>query len=234
MCAYRSDIKDHHLDHIILNNGNSSKKYDLKSIFNKARKCQINKEQQVFNMCKKIVRELSDQEIIFNARQIKMMTRLIQAGLCLAHASGLNMFSEPDAVTAYITSVIPEIHGIVRTNVNPGMIRGTMRSIVSGFTLGDPVIIAGNIMDLCEVKITDSLSWVTAMKQMTDMEEDVDVLKQAAVKIKTLSKKGVIERELIENLFEHLMAQITVQTLIKEDVPVAQMLKRADEIVASI
>lgn len=144
------------------------------------------------------------------------------------------MFSEADAVTACITSVIPELHGIVRTHADAGMVKGSIRSIVSGFTLRDPVTISQNIKELCRVDITDSLAWVTAMKQMTDMEEDIDALKQAAVRVKTLSQKEVIEKELAQNLLEHITAQITTQTLLNEDAPITGIFSRADEIAASI
>ena len=68
--------------------------------------------------------------------------------------------------------------GVVRTKANQGMILGTIRSIVSGFTLGDPITMAKNIEELCDVEITDTLAWVSAMKQLADEEEDVGGLKK--------------------------------------------------------
>lgn len=230
------DMKDKQIDKIISNNGLKCKPYDLKAILKKAGRCQFLEEEQnkIYQMCKKVLRELSNQEIVFNARQLKMMARLVKSGLSLGYASGLSLFSEPDAVTSYITSVIPEIHGIVRSNVDAGIVEGSIRSIVSGFTLRDPMTIAENIKELCEVKVTDSLAWVTAMKQMTDMEEDIEALKQVTAKVKILIEKEVIEKELAENLIQYLATQITIQTLLKEDVPVIRMLDRANEIAASV
>ena len=172
-------MKETHIDQIISGNGHKPASFDLNTMIQKARRCQFSKEEitRVHQMCKKIITELSGQEIIFNARQLKMMTKMIKAGLALKHASGMERFSEPDTITAYITSVIPEINGVVRSNANQGMVKGTIRSIVSGFTLGDPVTIASNIKELCDVNITDSLAWVSAMKQMVEQEEDPDTLK---------------------------------------------------------
>ena len=231
-----TSMKDVHIDQIISGNGHRPAPLDLKTIIQKAGRCQFSKEEinRVHQMCKKIITELSEQEIIFNARQLKMMTKMIKAGLALRHASGMEHFSEPDTITAYVTSVIPEIQGVVRSNANQGMIQGTIRSIVSGFTLGDPVTIAADIKELCEVNITDSLAWVSAMKQMSDMEENPDALKQAIHKIKTLTIKEVIEEELAFNLVQYIATQIVFKTVIIEDVPITRLLQRADEIVASI
>jgi hypothetical protein len=231
-----TSMKDAQIDHIISGNGHKSAPFDLKAMIQKAGRCQFSKDEinRVHQMCKKILQELSGQEIIFNARQLKMMTNMIKAGLALRHASGMERFSEPDTITAYIASVIPEINGIVRSNVNQGMVNGTIRSIVSGYTLGDPVTIAANIKELCEVNITDSLAWVTAMKQMADQEEDPETLKQTISKIKTLSGKEVIETELAFNLANHIATQIVCKAIIKEDVPVTRLLQRANEIAASI
>jgi len=230
-----TSMKDTQIDHIISGNGHRPATFDLKAIIQKAGRCQFSKDEidRVHQMCKKIVMELSGQEIIFNARQLKMMTKLIKAGLALGHASGLERFSDADTITAYIGSVIPEIQGIVRSNVNHGMVQGTIRSIVSGYTLGDPVTIAADIKELCEVNITDSLAWVSAMKQMADQEEDTEALKQAIYKIKNLAGKEV-EKELAFNLANHIATQIVSKTIIKEDVPVTRLLQRANEIAASI
>ena len=231
-----TSMKDTQIDYIISGNGHRPTPFDLKAMIQKAGRCQFSKDEinRVHQMCKKIVKELSGQEIIFNARQLKMMTQLIKAGLALGHASGLERFAEADTITAYIASVIPEIQGIVRSNVNHGMIQGTIRSIVSGYTLGDPVTIAADIKELCEVNITDSLAWVAAMKQMADQEEDPKTLKQAISKIKALAGKEVIEEELAFNLANHIATQIVFKTIIKEDVPVTRLLQRANEIAASI
>jgi AAA domain (dynein-related subfamily) len=231
-----TSMKDAYIDQIISGNGHRQVPFDLKTMIQKAGRCQFDKEEinRVHQMCKKIITELSGQEIIFNARQLKMMTKMIKAGLALRHASGMERFSEPDTITSYITSVIPEIQGVVRSNANQGMIQGTIRSIVSGFTLGDPVTIAADIKELCEVNITDSLAWVSAMKQMAEMEEDPDTLKQAIQKIKTLTGKEVVEEELAFNLVQYIATQIIFKTVLKEDVQITRLLQRVDEIAASI
>jgi len=231
-----SDMREVQIDNILSNNGHKAHAYDLKAMLKQAKRCQFGGREisRVRRMCRKVVTDLSDQEIIFNARQLKMMTRLVQAGLALAHASGMNRFSDPDALTACITSVIPEIHGIVRSNVDKDMVNGAVRSIVSGYTLGDPVTVAGSLKELCEVTIKDSLAWVSAMKQMVDTEENPEALRQAIVKIRALTGKEVIERELAINLARHMATRLTIKTLLKEDVPVTHLTNRIDQIVASI
>ena len=231
-----SSMKDTQVDSILSGHGHRSITFDLGAIIGKAGRCQFGKEEiiRLHQMCKKIVMELSGQDIIFNSRQLKMMARMIKAGLALRHASGVESFSEPDTISACVASLIPEIQGIVRSNVNQGMLQGTIRSIVSGFTLGDPVTIAGNIKELCEVRITDSLAWVTAMKQMAEGEEDPEILKEALSRIKALAGKEVIEKELALNLAQHIATQMVSKTISKEDVPVSLLLQRAREIAASM
>jgi hypothetical protein len=229
-------MKERNINSILSTNGHKPKVYDLKAMMKKAFGAQFTAEDEnrVCQMCKKIMQEVSDKEILFNARQLKMMKKLIRSGLALRYASGLDMFSEPDAVTSYVASVIPEIHGIVRSKAHQGMILGTIRSIVSGFTLGDPVTMAQNIEELCNVEITDTLAWVTAMMQMATAEEDVEALKKAISNVKTLAGKEVLEKELAQKLARHLAINITLKTLIKEEVPVTKLLDRANQITATI
>jgi len=229
-------MKDAQIEHIISGNGYKAKTYDVKGMVDKARRCQFSGKdiKRVQQMGKKIISELSGHNIIANARQLKMMIKMIKAGLALKHASGMDHFVDPDTITLYATSVIPEIQGIVRTDVSPGMIQGTIRSIVSGYTLKDPVTIAADLTALCNVEITDSLAWVTAMTQMAEAEEDLGALKHALTQIKQLTGKEVIEQELAFNLAQHIATLIVSRTLLLEDVQAADLMKRAKEIVASI
>ena len=229
-------MKDIQIDQIISGNGHKLTPIDLKSNIENAGRCQFSKDEimSVHQMCKKIIMELSGQEIIFNARQLKMMAKMIKAGLALGHVFKMERFSDPDTITAYVTSVIPELQGIVRSNVNQGIVNGTIRSIISGFTLGDPITIARNIKELCDVKITDSLAWVMSMKQLAEQEEDERQLVRAVSKIKALAGKEVIEKELAQKLVHHFITLITHKKLINEDVPIYLMTDRTKEIVASI
>jgi hypothetical protein len=229
-------MKERHINSILSGKGHKPKVYDLKAMMKKAFGAQFTAEDEnrVCQMCRKIMQEVSDKEILFNARQLKMMKKLIRSGLALRYASGLDMFSEPDAVTSYVASVIPEIHGIVRTKANQGMILGTIRSIVSGFTLGDPITMAKDISELCDVEITDTLAWVSAMKQLADAEENITTLKKAIAQVKTMAGKEVIEKELAEKLARHLATNITLKTILKEGVPVTKLLDRANQLVATI
>jgi len=231
-----ASMKDHHIDKIINGNHEYRKSYDLKGIMDKAGKCHFKTEDinTVHVMCKQIARELTDTDVLFNGRQLKMMSKLILSGMALRYATEINRFSNTNAVTAYVISVIPEVQGIVRTNVNPGMIKGSIRSIVSGYTLNDPIIMAQSIEQLCDVDIVDSLAWVSAMKQLAQQEEDEKALRQAIDKIKSLTVKGVIEGELSETLIHNLVVQITYNTLLKEDAPIVHLTKRIEEIAASI
>jgi hypothetical protein len=144
------------------------------------------------------------------------------------------MFSEPDAVTSYVASVIPEVHGVVRSKAHQGMILGAIRSIVSGFTLGDPVTLAQNIEELCDVEIIDTLAWVSAIKQLADAEEDIATLKKAISNVKTMAGKEVIEKELAEKVVRHLATNITLRTVLKEETPVTKLLDRVNQLAATI
>ena len=221
---------------ILSNNGHKTKAYNLRRIIRHASACQFRDEdlRTARQMCRKVMSELADTEIIFNARQMKMMLKLIKADIALRSVTKMEMFSDRDANTVYIASVIPEIQGVVRSNVDRGVVVGTIRSIVGGFTLGDPIIIARNIEELCEVEITDSLAWMTAMKQMVDQEDDVNALKRAISKIENIVGKEVLEKELGEKLAQRMATQIALKTLIAEDVPITQLTNRVDQIVASI
>jgi hypothetical protein len=114
------------------------------------------------------------------------------------------------------------------------MVHGVVRTVVGGFSLGDPVMIARNLEELAAVEVTDSLAWVTAMAKRVGHEEDPKTLTAVLAKVKDLTLKEVIERELGEKLVRQLAMQITTQTLLIEDVPVAQLTERVDQILASI
>ena len=121
--------------------------------------------QNAQNLAKKVARDLAQTEIVFNPRQLTMMVRLLVGGLALRTVTDNPKFSDPDANTAYVEAVIPEIQGIVRSKVNKEMVHGVIRTVVGGFSLGDPVMIARNLEELAAVEVTDSLAWVTAMAQ---------------------------------------------------------------------
>jgi len=230
------DMNDEQIDGILSNNGNGAGRYDLKSMLRKAKQYQLRDEDINIaqQMCKKIVNELPDKDIMFNARQLKMMVKLVINGLRLRYATNLDIFSNTDTNTAYITSCIPEINSVVRSNVDYGMIKGTIRSIVSGFTLGDPIIIARNIEELCDAEIKDSLGWVTAMKQMIEKENKIESLKRTVSKIKKLYGEEVIEKELADKLMRQLLTKIITKILIKENFMINRLPERINEIASSL
>ena len=64
------------------------------------------------------------------------------------------------------------------------------------------MIMAQNLEELAQVEISDSLAWVSAMKKMVELEEDVGALSKAIKRVKDLTRKEVIERELGEKLIQ--------------------------------
>ncbi len=72
------------------------------------------------------------------------------------------------------------------------------------------------------------------MTNRVDQEDDPKVLARVLAKVKDLTRKEVIERELGDKLIRQLALQLTTQTLLTEDVPVAQLSDRADQILASL
>jgi hypothetical protein len=228
-------MKDTHLDRILSKNGHP-KKASIKALIGEAKGMVARQKdmQNAQNLAKKVARDLAQTEIVFNPRQLKMMVRLVVAGLALRTVTSNPKFSDPDANTAYVQSVIPEIQGIVRSKVNKEMVHGVIRTVVGGFSLGDPVMMARNLEELAAVEITDSLAWVTAMAKRVSHEEDPKTLTRVLTQVKDLTMKEVIERELGEKLMRQLTLQLTTQTLLTEDVQVAQLTDRVDQILASI
>jgi MoxR-like ATPase len=228
-------MKDAHLDRILSKNGHPQKS-SLRRTVRDAQRADVRQKdmQNAQNLAKKVARDLAQTEIVFNPRQLAMMVRLLLAGLALRTVTGNSQYSDPDANTAFVESVIPEIHGIVRSKVNKDMIHGTIRTVVGGFTLGDPVMIARNLEELAAVDVTDSLAWVTAMTKRVSQEDDPQALARVFAKVKDLTRKEVIERELGEKLLRQLAIQLTTQTLLAEDVPVGDLSDRATQILGSI
>jgi MoxR-like ATPase len=228
-------MKDTHLDRILGKNG-QPKKASLKPILREAKGAAARPKdrQNAQNLAKKVARDLSQTEIVFNPRQLKMMVQLLLGGLALRAVTGNPKFSDRDANTAYLEAVIPEIQGIVRSKVNKEMVHGVIRTVVGGFTLGDPVMIARNLEELAAAEVTDSLAWVTAMAKLVGQEDDLPALTRVLAKVKDLTRKEVIERELGEKLVRQLALQLTTRILLTEDVPVARLTERVDQVLASI
>ncbi len=228
-------MKDAHLDQILGKNGQPQKP-TLRTLVREAQgaKTRQKDKQNAQNLAKKVARDLAQTDIVFNPRQLTMMVRLLLAGLALRTVTANPEFSEPEANTAYVEAVIPEIQGIVRSKVNKDMVHGVIRTVVGGFTLGDPVMIARDLEELAAVEVTDSLAWVTAMSKRVGQEDDPETLTRVLAKVKDLTRKEVIERELGDKLLRQLALQLTTQTLLAEDVPVAQLIDRANQILASL
>ena len=72
------------------------------------------------------------------------------------------------------------------------------------------------------------------MKQLSDSEEDIATLKKAIAQVKIMAGKEVIEKELAEKLARHLATNITLKTILKEELPVTGLLDRANQIAATI
>jgi hypothetical protein len=228
-------MKDAHLDRILGKNGQPQRS-SLRALVREAQGTNARQKdkQNAQNLAKKVARDLAQTEIVFNPRQLTMMVRLLLAGLALRTVTGNAQFSDPEANTAYVEAVIPEIQGIVRSKVNRDMVHGVIRTVVGGFTLGDPVMIARDLEELAAVEVTDSLAWVTAMTKRVGQEDDPETLARVLAKVKDLTMKEVIERELGDKLLRQLALQLTTQTLLTEDVPVAQLFDRAEQILASL
>jgi hypothetical protein len=220
----------------ILGKPKISKPSSLKQTLKKAAGVSYSRKdlQKVEALTRHVVQDLSETEIIFNPRQMKMMVKLLLSGFALERVTGQAYFSQPETNTACIQAVIPELQGIVRTQINPEMVAGTIRTIVGGFSLGDPLITAQNLEELAQVEVSDSLAWVSAMKKMVELEEDPKVLTKAVKQVKALTRKGVIEAELGNKLMNQLAVQLTSQTLISEVVPVTCLAERVNQVLASI
>jgi hypothetical protein len=229
-------MKESQIDRILSKNGLPPKDSNLPAILREAKGCLIcpKEAEKARALVKKVVRDLNETEIVFNPRQLKMMVKLLLAGVALRTVTGMGIFSNPDANTAYVESVIPEVQGVVRAKVNREMVRGVIRTVVGGFTLRDPIMTARNLKELAGAEITDSLAWVAAMKKMAPLEEDPQALKEALEKVKGLTRKEVIERELGERLLQELATEFTLKTLIAEEVPVSRLVERAGQVIASI
>jgi hypothetical protein len=228
-------MKDSQLDRILGKNG-QPKGASLRGIVRQAQGTVVRPKdrENAQTLAKKVARDLAQTEIVFNPRQLKMMVRLLLAGLALRMVTGNPKFSDPEANTAYVAGVIPEIQGIVRSKVKKDMVQGVIRTVVGGFTLGDPVMIARNLEELAWTEVTDSLAWVTAMAKLVNQEDDLKTLTRVLAKVRDLTRKEVIERELGEKLIRQLALQLTTQTLLTEDPPVARLRARVDQVLGSI
>ena len=154
--------------------------------------CQFKKKdlEKAQAIVKKVAGDLAETEIIFNPRQLKMMVKLLVGGHALGKVTGQSRFSDSESNTAYIEAVIPEVQGIVRSPVNYEMVHGTIRTIVGGFSLEDPMIMAKTLEELAQTEISDSLAWVSAMKKMADQEDDPKVLTRVISQGQRLNPKG--------------------------------------------
>jgi hypothetical protein len=231
-----TEINETQLVLILSGNGATGEKARIKEVVQKARGC-VFREHDLFVMqqlCKKVIKELSHTEIVFNARQTKMMLGLLKAGLALKSAANKDYFSNVDTNTELIASVIPDLHGVVRASVDVGMVKGTIRTVVSGFSLGDPLIMASSLEELCQIEPDDNLAWVTAVKEMTTGEQNIKSLEKAARTVKGRVNRGYLEKELGEKLMRLIATRLLTKTLIREKVPVVHIRDRATEVAAKL
>ena len=130
-------MKDTHLDRILGKNG-TPKKATLKAMLAEAKRAVARPKDRgnAQNLAKKVARDLAQTEIVFNPRQLSMMVRLLVGGLALRSVTSNPKFSDPDANTAYVEAVIPEIHGIVRSKVNREMVHGVFGRSSGGLASG--------------------------------------------------------------------------------------------------
>jgi MoxR-like ATPase len=230
-------MKDAEVDRIIGKNGGP--KVQPKSIHDalaKARGTKIARKdmQKTSDLVKRVARDLAETEIIFNPRQLRMMFKMVMAGEALNRTIGTSPFSGTEVNSGYIGSVIPEIQGIVRSKVDREMVMGVIRTVVGGFSLGDPIITANSLEALAQAEIGDPLAWVTAMKKLTDKEDNPEALTKVIQRVRELTRKGVIDHELGNNLIEEMVINLTTQSLLTEDIPVTRLLDRVSQVIQTI
>ena len=78
------------------------------------------------------------------------------------------------------------------------------------------------------------MAWVTAMKKLTDKEDNPEALMKVIQRVRELTRKGVIDHELGNNLIEEMAINLTTQTLLTEDVPVTRLLDRVSQVIQAI
>ena len=230
-------MKDAEVDRIIGKNGGPVVK--LKTIHDalaKARGAKFARKdmQKTSDLVKRVARDLAETDIIFNPRQLRMMFKMVMAGEALNRTIGTSPFSGTEVNSAYVGSVIPEIQGIVRSKVDREMVMGVIRTVVGGFSLGDPIITANSLEALSQAEVGDPLAWVTAMKKLTDKEDNPEALMKVIQRVRELTRKGVIDHELGNNLIEEMAINLTTQTLLTEDVPVTRLLDRVSQVIQAI
>ena len=231
-----STMGDTQVDDILSGNGHGRGGHDLRGMLARASAFRPGgiEQMRVVTLCKKIMRDLSNSGIVFNARQLKMMVSLVTSGLALRWASGLDVFTEPDGVASYIGAVIPEINGVVRTRVDTSVVRGTIRTIVAGFQLADPMTMARNLQELIEIEPTDVLAWAGAVDRSLDTERQPEILRDVLKRLPILQRKGVLEHDLSRSLMEKAATRFASLTLIEEGTPVLEIPGRIRTIIQSL
>jgi len=224
------------VDDILSGNGTGRGGYDLRGMLARASAFRPGgiEQMRIITLCKKIMRDLSSSSVVFNARQLKFMVSLVTSGLALRWASGLDVFTEPDGVASYIGAVIPEINGVVRTRVDASVVRGTIRTIVTGFQLADPMTMARNLPELLEIEPTDVLAWAGAVDRSLDSERQPEILRDVLRRLPILQQKGVLEHDLSRTLMEKAVSRFATLTLIEEATPVLEIPGRIQDIIQSL
>ncbi|SHJ90816.1 AAA domain (dynein-related subfamily) [Desulfatibacillum alkenivorans DSM 16219] len=224
------------IEHILSGNGIGRGGHDLRGMLARASAFEPSgiEGMRISSLCKKIMRDLGNSGIVFNARQLKMMQKLITSGLALQWASGLDIFTAPDAIASYIGAVIPEINGIVRTRVDASVVRGTIRTIVTGFQLADPMTMARNLGELLEIEPADVLAWAGAVDRSIKSERQPQLLRDVLRRLPILQRKGVIEHDLSRTLMEKAATRFATLTLIEEATPVLEIPGRIHNIIQSL
>jgi hypothetical protein len=224
------------IEHILSGNGIGRGGHDLRGMLARASAFEPSgiEAMRITSLCKKIMSDLGNSGIVFNARQLKMMVSLVTSGLALQWASGLDVFTNPDSIASYIGAVIPEINGIARTRVDASVVRGTIRTIVTGFQLADPMTMARNLPELIEIEPSDVLAWAGAVDRSIESERQPQLLRDVLRRLPILQGKGVIEHDLSRTLMEKAAARFATLTLIEEGTPVLEIPGRIHNIIENL
>jgi len=152
-----------------------------------------------------IQRKIDKKDMItYSVRQLQYMRNMLLAAEATRQHLELPEYTVEQLVSI-VTSTMPEIFGITRQRIDPVTIEGPIKSLISGFRLGDITLTAHDLMELARGKDLDNLSWAATLKGMITKETSVDKVMACARVIKKRHAEGSVRRDTANSLLQACM-----------------------------
>ncbi len=198
----------------------------LKPLMDAARTAEVStfQEKAINDKTYKLATTLNSKGVEFSGRQVRDLHALLMSMDRISSTfEDLPEISE-ESMTDAIMGLVPECTGLIRTQADATALRAEVVTIMKGFKLSDPILIATSVAELAKAKAKDVQGWAGALTEMLMAEEDSKAVSDGWQEVQ---KRNDLHPAIFDALRQSFAAKDAILTMTKKgkDTPVVDAME---------